>query len=78
MRFFLSGAEYLNEFVRLRRLSKVLRAGVEPARPTGHDILSVECLPISPPEHILSIFFILAPMRKFETVTVRTKDSEVF
>src|SRR5690554_3062213 len=29
----------------------VLRAGIEPARPRGREILSLLCLPISPPEH---------------------------
>ena len=29
----------------------VLRAGLEPARPDGHRILSPACLPIPPPEH---------------------------
>jgi hypothetical protein len=32
--------------------SSVLRAGLEPAQPNGHRILSPACLPIPPPEHL--------------------------
>ncbi len=31
----------------------VPRAGLEPARPEGHKILSLACLPIPPPRHNL-------------------------
>ena len=30
----------------------VPRAGLEPARPCGHKILSLACIPISPPRHV--------------------------
>ena len=32
-------------------LCMVQRAGLEPARPNGHQILSLTCLPIPPPRH---------------------------
>ena len=31
----------------------VLKAGLEPARPNGHRILSPACLPIPPLEHVI-------------------------
>ena len=35
----------------------VPRAGLEPARPSGHQILSLACLPIPPPRHIFKESF---------------------
>ncbi len=36
--------------MRIDFFSSVLEAGLEPARPKGHWILSPTCLPIPPPE----------------------------
>jgi hypothetical protein len=36
----------------------VPRAGIEPARPNGRQILSLMCLPISPPRHKSSSFIL--------------------
>ena len=39
---------------KIKKLSRlVLKAGLEPARPNGHKILSLACLPIPPLEHHL-------------------------
>ena len=40
-----------NQVFRLGFFSSVLGAGLEPARPNGHRILSPACLPIPPSEH---------------------------
>ena len=38
---------------KIKKLSRlVLEAGLEPARPKGHKILSLACLPIPPLEHL--------------------------
>ena len=37
------------------RILKVLEAGLEPARPKEHRILSPACLPIPPLEHMIGI-----------------------
>ncbi len=39
----------------LLRILKVLEAGLEPARPKEHRILSPACLPIPPLEHLFFI-----------------------
>ena len=39
--------------MRIDFFSSVLEAGLEPARPKGHRILSPACLPIPPLEHKL-------------------------
>lgn len=40
-------------------------AGLEPARPTGQDILSVSCLPIPTPAHDFDAIYILEPLFYF-------------
>ena len=37
--------------VKTKNSGSVLEAGLEPARPNGHKILSLACLPIPPLEH---------------------------
>lgn len=39
--------------VTLRYRAFVLEAGLEPARPNGHKILSLACLPIPPLEQLI-------------------------
>lgn len=42
---------YILANVRKKFTNLVPRAGLEPARPIGHQILSLTCLPIPPPRH---------------------------
>ena len=49
---------YLNKKSLYKKSCKgfVLKAGLEPARPKGHWILSPTCLPIPPLQHLIGIF----------------------
>lgn len=51
----------------------VPRAGLEPARPEGHKILSLACLPIPPPRHVGKVTHQLYTKTEWESIYNATK-----